>query len=103
MCDMITLSMFDAMSRKSTELPSLLTLKIASPCPFESAGVAVLGGTGVNTSPAPVMCVPRLKAPLPPTANSGARISNAVGAGLSAVQPTRSAAMAPKAISLLDM
>jgi hypothetical protein len=31
MCDIITLSMFDAMSRKSTEVPSPLTRKIASP------------------------------------------------------------------------
>lgn len=40
MCDMMTLLMFDAITLKSTVLPSSLTLKIACPCAREQCGRA---------------------------------------------------------------
>jgi hypothetical protein len=49
---MKTLSMFEAMRRKSTLVPSSFTRKIASPCAGESAGVAP-PGAGVKTSSSP--------------------------------------------------
>src|SRR5207302_11038110 len=59
MRDIMTLSMFDAISRKSTVLPSALARKIASPCARESAGVEVVQ-VG-HTSSSPVMWLPRFK------------------------------------------